>query len=248
MQLNFTPNPNFIYAHWLFESLAYLVGYRLYLRQRQHRGDTISDSNRGWVIAAAFAGAAIGSKLLFWLESPSITINNWHNPFYLMSGKTIVGGLVGGLIAVEWVKRCVGINRRTGDLFAIPLTIGISIGRIGCFLAGLKDNTYGLATSLPWGINFGDGVFRHPTQLYEIVWLLILACWLHWVANRPHREGDLFKTFMVGYFGFRLIVDFIKPGEIFLAITFIQWVCLGILIYYGRDLPFIFRWKEAIDQ
>jgi len=165
--------------------------------------------------------------------------------FYLMAGKTIVGGLIGGLIAVEAIKRRLGILRRTGDLFAIPLCIGIAIGRIGCFLSGLSDDTYGIATGLPWGIDFGDGIRRHPVQLYEIVWLGVLAIWLAWLARKPHREGDLFKGFMLGYFGFRLAIDFLKPGVTFAGLTSIQWACVMMLLYYCRDLPYMFARKEA---
>ncbi len=127
------------------------------------------------MIAAAVAGAAFGSKLLFWLEDPVLTWQNLHNPAYLMGGKTIVGALVFGLISVELIKRYIGLRQSTGDLYAIPLALGIAIGRIGCFLTGLADNTYGAPTTLPWAVNFGDGIPRHPTQLYEIIFLLALA-------------------------------------------------------------------------
>ena len=81
-----------------------------------------------------------------------MTWHNLHNPAYLVGGKTIVGALIGGLITVEIAKRYIGIQQSTGDLYAIPLALGIAIGRIGCFLTGLPDNTYGTATNLPWGI------------------------------------------------------------------------------------------------
>jgi len=91
-----------------------------------------------------------------------------------MGGKTIVGALIFGLISVELFKRYIGVHQSTGDLYAIPLALGIAVGRIGCFLTGLSDNTYGTPTNLPWAIDFGDGIPRHPTQLYEIVFLLAL--------------------------------------------------------------------------
>jgi hypothetical protein len=91
-----------------------------------------------------------------------------------MGGKTIVGALIFGLISVELIKRYIGLRQSTGDLYAIPLALGIAIGRIGCFLTGLSDNTYGTPTNLPWAINFGDGIPRHPTQLYEIIFLIAL--------------------------------------------------------------------------
>ena len=82
------------------------------------------------------------------------------------------------------MKRYIGLRTSTGDLYAIPLALGIAIGRIGCFLTGLSDNTYGTATNLPWAINFGDGIPRHPTQLYEIAFLLALIPLLLRVLNR----------------------------------------------------------------
>jgi phosphatidylglycerol:prolipoprotein diacylglycerol transferase len=96
-----------------------------------------------------------------------------------MGGKTIVGALIFGLISVELMKRYIGVRQSTGDLYAIPLALGIAIGRIGCFLTGLSDNTYGIPTTLPWAINFGDGIPRHPTQLYEIIFLMLLIPILH---------------------------------------------------------------------
>ncbi len=239
--LRFHLGPLTIHAHWLFESLAYFIGFRLYLWQRRRQGDVVDFENRMWVVAAAIAGAALGSKVLNWFADPHLFLRNWTNPFFLMSGKTVVGGLIGGLFAVEWTKKRLGVTMRTGDLFALPLCAGIAIGRIGCFLSGLEDDTYGVATSLPWGVNFGDGVTRHPTQLYEMVWLALLAFVIYRVSLRQHRNGDLFKLFMASYFAFRLAVDFIKPGGTLLGLGGIQWACVGMLIYYVRDLIQIAR-------
>ena len=239
----FDLGPLHLHPHWVFESLAYFVGFRVYLWTRKRRGDHLSGGNRAWVVAAAIAGAAIGSKLLYWLADPVQTVHNWNNLTYLMAGKTVVGGLLGGLFAVEWAKRRLRVERRTGDLFAIPLAVGIAIGRIGCFLSGLTDDTYGIPTGLPWGVDFGDGVARHPTQLYEIAWLALLALWLWRLARQPHREGDLFKTLMVGYLGFRLLIDFLKPGVALIGLTSIQWACLATLVYYGVDMPRLLRLK-----
>jgi len=112
-------------------------------------------------------------------------LSNLNNPGYLINGgKTIVGALAGGLITVELMKRYIGLRTSTGDVYAIPLAAGIAIGRIGCFLTGLADNTYGTASNLPWAIAFGDGIPRHPTQLYETVFLLLLIPFLYLMLKR----------------------------------------------------------------
>ena len=59
-------------------------------------------------------------------------------------------------------------------------------------------------------------------------------CW--WVSRRLPGEGDLFKLFMVCYMGFRLALEFIKPGVAMLGLNAIQWVALGTLVYYARML------------
>ncbi len=82
--------------------------------------------------------------------------------------------MLGGLIGVEIGKKYAGVTESTGDRFVMPILVGLIIGRIGCFIAGLHDDTYGNPTALPWGIDFGDGIPRHPTQLYDIA---VRAAW-----------------------------------------------------------------------
>ena len=203
--------------HLVFETAAYLAAFRLYLALRKRQGDALDDERRSWVIAGAAIGAVVGSRVLFWLEDPALTLAHWRDAGYLFGGKTIVGALLGGLAGVELAKRHLGVSRRTGDLFAVPLAAGIAIGRIGCFLTGFEDGTAGIPTALPWGVDFGDGLARHPTQLYEAAFALALAAFLLWRSARPYRPGDLFKGFMVAYFGFRLLCDFLKPAVRFLG-------------------------------
>lgn len=230
-----------LHPHLVFESLAYTLGFLLYRLLRKRQGDPVPQAVRWSVIAAAAVGAVIGSKLLYWLEDPYRIAAHWHDPQVLWGGKTIVGGLMGGLFAVEWVKQRLQFRSRTGDLFAVPLCLGIAVGRIGCFLTGLADDTYGAPTSLPWGIDFGDGIRRHPTQLYEILFLFFLGAALLVVMRRPHAQGDIFKLFMVGYNGWRLGIDFLKPDPRFFGMNSIQWACLLVLLYYSAD---IWRWVQ----
>ncbi|MBD2022216.1 prolipoprotein diacylglyceryl transferase, partial [Leptolyngbya sp. FACHB-36] len=121
-----------------------------------------------------------------------------------------------------------------------------AIGRVGCFLTGLSDRTYGIATSLPWGIDFGDGVLRHPTQLYEIAFLLGLLGFLKWRERYAYRSGDLFKFYLIAYLSFRLLIDFIKPDiHALLGLSAIQVACLLALLYYRRSIPALFRFERS---
>jgi phosphatidylglycerol---prolipoprotein diacylglyceryl transferase len=229
-----------LHPHLLFDVLAYSIGFRVFLWQRRRLGDTIDTRARWTVVAAAILGAALGSKLFFWLEDPAETMARWNDPAFLLGGKTIVGGLIGGLVGVELEKRWAGLTRRTGDLFAMPLALGIAIGRIGCFLSGLSDRTHGTPSSLPWAIDFGDGVPRHPTQLYEAAAMAAAAVLLGRATRRPHREGDVFKLFMVMYFALRLVLDAIKPEvRILLGLSSLQWASVAVLLYYSDDVR---RW------
>jgi phosphatidylglycerol---prolipoprotein diacylglyceryl transferase len=233
----FEIGPLALHAHWVFESIAYTAGFYLYRRHRRRFGDPIDSRSRWYVTAAAIAGGFIGSRVLSAFEDPFTLAAHWRQPFQFFAGKTIVGGLGGGWLAVEWVKRVLGVRIATGDLLALPLVLGIAIGRIGCFLSGLEDQSYGVSTTLPWSVDFGDGVRRHPTQLYELLFLAGLAAVLLLRTGRMTTIGDRFKLFLFGYMGFRLLVDFIKPAVRVGGLSAIQWTCLAAVAYYAPHLP-----------
>jgi phosphatidylglycerol---prolipoprotein diacylglyceryl transferase len=233
-----------LHPHWVLETSAWTVAFWLYSRRRRLAGDVVDDRSRAWVIAAAAVGGVIGSRILYLLEDPARTAVLWSDPSFLLGGKTIVGGLIGGLIAVEWIKRRLGVTVPTGDLMAVPLIAGIAIGRIGCFLSGLDDRAYGTPTALPWAVDFGDGVPRHPAQLYEIVFLAALGIAIVALRRRPHEVGDQFKAFMAGYMAWRFAIDFLKPAATVAGLSVIQWACLGTLAYYGPHLPRLVAWRQ----
>lgn len=227
--------------HLIFESLAYFIAFRLYLRERGAAGDFLDTHTRWSVVAAAIGGAAVGSKLLFWMEDPQRTLAHWRQLEYMMGGKTMVGALLGGVLAVEWIKGRLGVTRRTGDLFAIPIAVGIAIGRVGCSLTGIHDDTHGLPTSMPWGLDFGDGTRRHPVALFESVAMMAMVMLLRQVRPPRFAEGDRFRLFLTGYCGWRLAVDFLKPGVRFGDLTVLQWCCAAALAWYARDVWRILR-------
>lgn len=233
------------WTHTLLEVAAYSIGFRLYLRERRRlpAGAALDRVQSLLLIAGAAAGAALGSKIAYWLYDPAFAFADFPDPRRLLAGKSIVGGLVGGLFGVEAAKRIAGIRGSTGDAFVLPLTVGMIVGRIGCFLGGLADHTYGNPTALPWGVDFGDGVPRHPTQLYEIAFLALWGGLLTLRGDRFARPGDRFKAFLCGYLLYRLAIESIRPIPhlYFGALSGIQLLCVFGLLYHARDLPRIVK-------
>jgi len=223
------------HPHMVMEVIAYSAGFQLYryMRPRFPRATVPFEQNL-WIFVGAVFGALIGSKLLALVESLPEYWPRRFDPAAWMGGKTIVGGLLGGWAGVEIAKKRLAITHSTGDAFVFPLILGQCIGRVGCFLTGLDDHTYGNFTRLPFGVDFGDGP-RHPTQLYEIAFLLCLGTSL-WIIRRrsspPPPNGTLFRLYLAGYLGFRFLIEFIKPSwKPYLELSAIQLASLaGVIV------------------
>lgn len=223
-----------ILLHVIMETAAFFVGFRYFLYLRKHQGDTIRSLNRTWILVAAIFGSLAGSRLIGSLERPYelfLTKNIW---LYLYSNKTVLGGFLGGLFAVELMKKLLNEKHSSGDLFTYPMILALIIGRIGCFSMGIYEETYGIRTTFFTGINLGDGLLRHPVTLYEIFFLVLL--WITMVQvekQHPLKEGARFKVFMISYISFRFFVDFIKPSyPIVAGLSTIQLTALAGLLYY----------------
>ncbi|MBD2107015.1 prolipoprotein diacylglyceryl transferase family protein [Nodosilinea sp. FACHB-13] len=221
-----------LHPHFVFEVVAY--GVAMGLLRRNVSRDAIPLNQRSSVVVGGLIGALVGAKLLVLLQHIDLLGSDWRSWLLLgLQGKTVVGALLGGLIGVELTKKWIGLTRSTGDAFVFPLLAGTAIGRVGCFLTGLSDRTYGTVTALPWGIDFGDGLPRHPTQLYEIGFLIALGMFLAWYRKSDPPSGKLFQLYLVGYLGFRFVVDFLKPDfQPLLGLSFIQLACL-LGVAYG---------------
>jgi prolipoprotein diacylglyceryltransferase len=209
----------------------------------------VAEPQRWTVLAAAAVGALVGSRLLGLAEQWPTVETAWRTGRLLVllfspGGKTIVGGLLGGWLGVEIVKRISGIRRRTGDLFALPLCVGIAVGRIGCLVAGLADDTYGKPANLPWAVDLGDGIGRHPVQIYEILFLILLGMVLSRRTKFP--EGARFRIVLGSYLAWRVFIDFFKPQPLIHGLNLIQWICLaGILVLIVDELR---AWKGTHEQ
>lgn len=229
-----------INIHLVFEYIAFFIAYRYYRFLRLRTLDLITNNNRVSILLGAIIGALLGSRIIGFLENPMISINVKHL-ILLLNSKSIMGGLFGGLIGVELSKIIIKENQSSGDLFTFPIIVGIFIGRIGCFLSGIKEFTYGKETNFFAAMDLGDGINRHPIALYELFFLFFLFILLKYISSFVFVEsGFLFKYFMLAYFGFRFFIEFLKPNSFYLfGLSSIQWLCLICWIYYLPTLKFI---------
>ena len=235
--------PNWVFVnkygqliHLIFELLAYTIGFRYFIYLRRKNSDTISDDNRTVLLIAAAIGATLFSRIIGALDEGIAFELSINSLVQIYQSKTILGGLLGGMLSVEITKKIIGIQQSSGDLMTYPILLSMMIGRLGCFLSGLNDGTEGVATSLPWGIDFGDKVQRHPTNLYEILFLVILWVIIPSLEKKYMlKDGAKFKLFLSSYCLFRLMIEFIKPTPtLLIGLTAIQWTSILGLIYYFK--------------
>ncbi len=231
-----------INIHLVLEYLAFFIAYRYYILLRKKNIDVISSKNRLTILIGAAIGALLGSRIMGFLENPIIDFTT-ENLIQLLNVKTIMGGLFGGLIGVEITKWMVNEKQSSGDLFTLPIIVGIFIGRVGCFLSGTNEFTYGKVTTFFTGMDLGDGLLRHPTALYELLFLIPLFFILKKIRLQNKLEnGNLFIIFMVSYFSFRFFLEFLKPTNfIIFGLSSIQYLCILCVLYYQKPIIKLLR-------
>src|SRR3954452_25408224 len=214
------------FLHTVFDVAAWLAaGAAVYWLSRRGLRVPAQSFELPYIAALVF-GAGLGAYLFgsanLWLSGESGI------------ARSVEGALAGGIVAIELYKWSAGIAVRTGARFALPLALGIAIGRLGCYFAGLDDFTYGTPTTLPWGHDFGDGVLRHPVQLYESIAMAgFAAFYVAAVLNRSHFVvTNGFYLALACYGMQRFLWEFLKPyGALIGPLTLFHLLSLAILSY-----------------
>jgi phosphatidylglycerol:prolipoprotein diacylglycerol transferase len=192
--------------HLIFDVAAWVAAWLMgrYVVPRYFSSQRTPMRDPGYFVALGI-GAIVGALLFGSLNMTLAGI--WQ------IGHSIAGAVAGGIVGVELFKLATRIRGSTGGQFVAPLALGIAVGRLGCYFAGLPDYTYGTPTSLPWAIDFGDGIPRHPVQLYEsAAMLLFLAIYLGGLSRNSQlvrRQG--FYLFVGWYAAQRFVWEFLKP-------------------------------------
>ena len=184
----------------------------------------LESSPKKQILFAAILGTLIGSTLPAFFAGDVIE-NRAFNCF--ITPKTMLGGLLGSFFAVALTKRILKINYPTSESFTLGSILMLAIGRLGCFVGHC---CYGKIAN--WGVDFGDGRSRIPTQLIEAGILFFLFYLFKWLKRTEFfKDKTLFLFFSI--YGFlRFFLEYLREpiSKNILGIGFYQWLALILLV------------------
>ncbi|MBI2565015.1 prolipoprotein diacylglyceryl transferase [Candidatus Woesearchaeota archaeon] len=217
----------------LMYALSFLLVY-WYVKKRIIEGKTnLKEEHLDWMLTWGAISLIIGARLFQVV---------FYDPFYYFThpldilavwkgGLSFFGGLTGFIIAgIICIKKFKLSFQDISDQFTVPLALGQGLGRLGNFING---ELYGIPTNLPWGIIFpGTNQPRHPNQLYELFYNLIIFGVLWSLKNKPKYQGRLLGIFFILYSFFRFVTEFLRADKetVIGLLSLSQWLCIPVLI------------------
>jgi len=209
-------------------AIAFLVG--TWITAVRMREEGLDPDAATTILIYVMIGGIGGSKLYFAIDN-ALRDDLPILPLLLArDGITWYGGLIGATALGALGCRIHGIPILTFmNCAAVAGPVGQAIGRIGCFLVG---DDYGRPTDLPWAVAFPQGAPPteervHPTQLYEVIWLLPVAALL-WRRRKtsPFLFGEYLALNGLG----RLVIETWRVNpKVALGLTEPQWIGLGLI-------------------
>jgi phosphatidylglycerol:prolipoprotein diacylglycerol transferase len=160
------------------------------------------------IYVAALIGAFLGAKLVYLLAEGYQHLGAPDMWLQLATGKTILGGLPGGYVAVEIAKRLVGYPGITGDWFATIVPFGIILGRMGCWFHGCCQ---GKVCDRAWfTVADAAGIARWPSVPVEILFNLAMIVVFLRLRRARRLPGQHFHIYLIAYGGFRFLHEFLR--------------------------------------
>jgi phosphatidylglycerol:prolipoprotein diacylglycerol transferase len=191
------------------------------------------------IYVAALAGAFVGAKLVYlgaegWLH--------WADPdrwLQWATGKSILGGLLGGYVGVELAKAFLGYEKTTGDWFAIIAPVSIMLGRIGCA-------THGCCLGVVWPtawftLTDPDGISRWPAPEVELLFNAVALGGILLCRRWSLFNGQLFHLYLMGYGLFRFGHEWLRDTPRILGpltgyqLAALLVFCLGAIRFVQRQ-------------
>ena len=228
-------------VHWY--GIMYLLGFAAAWwlgrnRVRAGRLPGVDEAAFGDLMFYCMLGVILGGRIgyiLFYdlpvyLHDPLQALKIWEG------GMSFHGGLVGVCVATwMWARRQKLHFFDVGDFIAPLVPPGLFFGRMGNFING---ELWGRPTDVPWAMVFpdsGDGLPRHPSQLYELgLEGIVLFALLWWFSSKPRPLGQVSGLFLMGYGTFRFLVEFTREPDNFLGLlagglSMGQWLSLPMV-------------------
>lgn len=238
--------------HWY--GLMYLAAFLMFMLLARRRAALPWYAQAGWQprdvedllfygVLGVVLGGRIGYVLFYkpgeYLANPLAIFEVWKG------GMAFHGGMLGVIVAM-WVFARVRGRRffEVTDLIAPCVPPGLAAGRLGNFINGELWGRVALAT-LPWAMVFpqaGDGLPRHPSQLYQL--LLegpVLMALMVWYSRQPRACGQVSAMFLLGYGLQRFVAEFFREPDAFLGtlglgLSMGQWLCVPMIASGGALL------------
>lgn len=210
-------------------SIAFLVG--TWITTVRMREEGLDGDLATTLLLYVMAGGLLGSKLYYAVDVSIRQGIPFRELFFARDGITWYGGLIGATVVGAIGCRIHKVPIKLfADCTAVAGAVGQALGRVGCFLVG---DDYGRPTDLPWGVAFPQGAPPtlepvHPTQLYEVAWLLPVAALL-W--SRRHKSPFLFGEYLALNGLGRLWIEHwrINP-PLALGLTQPQWIGVALIL------------------
>ena len=205
------------------------------------------------ILTAALVGIPSGviiSRLLHVIDRLDFYSRN-PGLLWGFEGLTIYGAILGATLGIWIYSRFSKINfGYFADLLAPGVVLAQAVGRVGCTLNGC---CYGTETSLPWGIVYTHpesfaplGVAVHPTQIYEIIYLLIIFGVLFRLRGLFKPDGSLFLIYLSLYSLWRVGIDFLREGTpVLFGLHQAQIIGIIVLVVTVPMLALRARWAKA---
>lgn len=180
-----------------------------------------------FVFVGALAGAFAGAKLAYLFAEGWI---DWSSPdrwLRLATGKSILGGLLGGYAGTEIAKRLIGHRESTGDALVMILPVSLLLGRIGCALHGCCQGIcLDVFSHRPAWLPV-----RWPAPMVEAGFQVLMLGILLTLRGRPAWKDRLFFFYMTCYGFFRFFHEFLRDTpKVMLGLSGYQWISAAMVV------------------
>lgn len=234
--------------HWygVMYVISFILVY-LYVRAAvKHKKLKISLNDLDNLMILLTVALIVGARLFevvlynfsYYLQSPLQIFAVWKGGLSFhggLAGVLIVGYLFARRKKIKFLHLC--------DIFIVPLALAQALGRIGNFING---ELYGRLTTLPWGMKFPNAEgFRHPSQLYEMFYNLVIFSFLFIKRNKKQPPGTLLAYFLILYSIFRFLTEFVREPEIMIGPLTMGQVLNIFMLVAGIALMYYIKKKST---